>query len=104
MVSVVGIVGTLLIVGLHTLTAGIIMRFLRLRLASTWGQLLFALVFIPLVLLVGTLVLSGGLGLGVDLGSPVLALGVTVLLPLLLGVTIEFLYMEPPAAQLPAQR
>jgi hypothetical protein len=104
MVSLVGVLGTLMIVGLHTLVAGIMMRFLRLRLATTWGQLLFAIVFIPLVLVVGTLVLSGGLGLGADLGSPVLALGVTVLLPLLLGVTIEYLYMEPPPAQLPAQR
>jgi hypothetical protein len=104
MVSVIGVVGTLTIVGLHTIVAGIMMRFLRLRLATTWGQLLFAVVFIPLVLLVGTLVLSGGLGLGVDLGSPVLAVGVTVLLPLLLGVTVEYLYMEPPTAPLPAQR
>ena len=104
MVSVIGVVGTLTIVGLHTIVAGIMMRFLRLRLATTWGQLLFAVVFIPLVLLVGTLVLSGGLGLGADLGSPVLAVGVTVLLPLLLGVTVEYLYMEPPPAPLPAQR
>jgi hypothetical protein len=104
MVCLLGVLGTLLIVGMHTVIAGIMMRFFRLRLATTWGQVLFAGVFIPLVMLVGTLVLSGGLGLGVDLGSPVLALGVTVLLPLLLGVTIEYLYMEPPAPQLPTQR
>ena len=43
-----------------------------------------------------TLVFSGPLGIGTDLGSPVAALGVMIGLPLALGFTLDVLYIPPP--------
>ncbi|WP_416840490.1 hypothetical protein [Haloferax sp. DFSO52] len=96
MVSVVNLVLMVVVVGLHTLIAAVMTRFFRLRLKTQWGYVLYALLLIPLVLFFSTLVFSGVLGIGVDLGSPIAALGVMIGMPLALGFTIDTLYVPPP--------
>ncbi|AFK19953.1 hypothetical protein E6P09_00370 [Haloferax mediterranei ATCC 33500] len=96
MVSVVNLVLMGVVIILHTLIAAVMTRFFRLRLKTQWGYILYALFLIPLVLFVSTLVFSGVLGIGVDLGSATAAFGVMIGMPLALGFTIDTLYVPPP--------
>ncbi|MGZ0746602.1 MULTISPECIES: hypothetical protein [unclassified Haloparvum] len=96
MVSVLGILGLLFVVALHTLIAAVMTRFFRLRLETTWGTAGYVAFLIPVALFISTLVLTGPLGLGVDLGSSAVVLALLVLLPLSLGATIDVLYVEHP--------
>ena len=98
MVSVVSLALMVVVIGLHTLIAAVMTRFFRLRLKTQWGYVLFAIFLIPLVLFFSTLVFSGVLGIGVNLGSPIAALGVMIGMPLALGFTIDTLYVPPPEA------
>ena len=84
------------VLGVHTFVAAVMTRFLRLRLDTQWGTALYAAVLVPLVLGVLTLVFTGVLGIGPDLGSELAVLGVMVGMPFALGATIDVLYMEPP--------
>ena len=88
------LLGVVLVV--HTLIAAVATRFFRIRMHTQWGWVLYALLVIPVVLVATTLVFTGLLNIGVDLGSTAVALGVMVGLPLALGFTIDVLYMEPP--------
>ncbi|MGM0604376.1 MAG: hypothetical protein ACQETB_01755 [Halobacteriota archaeon] len=81
----------------HTLLAAVMTRIFRIRLESTAGWVLFSAFLIPVVLFVSTLVFSGALQIGIDLGSPAVAFGVMIALPLALGFTIDVLYVPPPA-------
>jgi len=96
MASILGIVGTLFVVALHTLVSAVMTRFLRLRLETTWGTVGYVAFLVPVVLFVSTIVLTGPLGIGTDLGSPVVVLALLVLLPVSLGTTIDVLYVEHP--------
>jgi len=96
MVSVVGLVGIALLVLVQTAIAALFVRFLRVRLDTRWGVLLYVLFFVPLALTVSTLVLSGVLGLGGDLGARSTAVFVAILVPFALGVTIDVLWMPAP--------
>ncbi|UVE50692.1 hypothetical protein KU306_02010 [Haloferax larsenii] len=96
MVSVVNLALMGVVLVLHTLIAAVMTRFFRLRLKTQWGYILYALFLIPLVLFVSTLVFSGVLGIGVDLGSTAAAFGVMIGMPLVLGFTIDTLYVPPP--------
>lgn len=98
MLSLIGFVLLIALVGLHTLISGIVTRFFRLRLSTSWSWVLYTAVFTPALLLASTLFFSGflGVGAGVDLGSPAAAAAVLVLLPVVVGVAIDFLYMPPP--------
>lgn len=96
MVSILGIVGILFVVALHTLVAAVMTRFFRLRLETTWGTAGYVAFLIPVVLFVSTLVLTGPLGIGFDLGSAAVVLSLLVLLPLSLGAAIDVLYVEHP--------
>ena len=96
MVGVVGLVGLVVIVAVHTVVAAVVTRLLRVRLSSRWGPLVYALVVIPFLLVGSTLVLSGVLGLGTNLGDPRTALFVLVVVPLALGVSIDYLWMPAP--------
>ena len=86
--------GAVLVV--HTAVAAVLTRFFRLRLRTQWGSMLYAFLVIPLVLLVSTLVFSGVLGIGVDLGSPVNVVAVMIAVPLLFGYVVDVLYMPSP--------
>jgi len=96
MTSLLGVLGLVLLLGVHTLLAAVMTRFFRLRLESRWGWIVYSALLIPPVLLGSTLVLAGVVGLGVDLGSPAVAAAVTIGLPLALGFAVDTLYVPPP--------
>jgi hypothetical protein len=93
MASVVSFVllGAVLVV--HTLIAAVMTRFFRLRLKTRAGAVIYALLLIPFVLLVTTL-LFGAVIPG-DVAVPLL-LGLWIGMPLVLGFTIDVLYVPPP--------
>lgn len=97
MVGVGAAAGLVALVGLHTLVAAIATRFFRVRLSTRWAPVVFALAFIPVLLVASTLVVTGGLGLGPDLGSPGLAVFILVIVPLGLGLAVDYLWMPAPA-------
>ena len=96
MVSLVNalLLGAVLVV--HTVIAAVMTRFLRLRLNTQWGPVVYAAVLVPVVLVVTTLVFSGVLGIGFDLGSPGAVVGLMVGMPLVLGFAVDVLYMPSP--------
>lgn len=94
MVSGFEAIGLVVLLGINTLVAAVLTRFFRLHLETRWGQVLYALVITPVVLLVLTLVL--GMVLGPDLGDPATVVGVTILLPLLLGIALDYFWMPAP--------
>jgi len=96
MVSVVDAVGFAIIVGVHTLIAAVATRYFRITLKTTWGSVLYSLLLIPVALVLSTLVLSGVLGLGSDVGGVGNALLVTVLVPITLGFALDFFWMPDP--------
>ena len=102
MVSVVDVVGLLVIVGVNTAAAALMTRFFRVRLDTDWGPVVFAIVIEPVVLTLFVLVL--GSTLGPDLGSPALAFGITIVLPMALGIAFDYFWMPAPDdVELPAE-
>lgn len=95
MVSVAGIVGLLVIVGVNSVVTALLTRFFRVRLQTNWGTVVFVLLIIPVVLVVLTQIMSGA-GLGFDLGSAGTVIGVTIGLPLALGVAFDYFWMPAP--------
>lgn len=103
MVGVVGALGLVVLVAGHTLVAAVATRLLRVRLATRWGPVVLALAIIPVVLLASTLLVTGGLGVGPDLGSPGTAVFLLVAVPLGLGLAVDYLWMPAPEdVELPA--
>ena len=96
MVTVLNLVLFAGVLVFHTLVAAVMTRFFRVRLNTDWGVVVYTVVLIPVVLVVFTLVFSGVLGIGPDLGSDLAVLAVMVGVPAALGATIDVLYMEPP--------
>lgn len=96
MVSLAGVLVVGILVAVHTAIAAIATRLLRVRLASAWGPVVFSLLLVPVLLVASTLVVSGGLGLGADLGGPSVALFVLVAVPMGLGLAIDYLWMPAP--------
>ncbi len=85
----------LVLVG-QTLLAAVATRFFRLRMETRWGWVLYTLLITPVVLLATTLLASGFLNIGPDLGGRSVALAVMIGIPLALGFTIDVLYIPPP--------
>ncbi|MDS0299800.1 hypothetical protein NDI76_13710 [Halogeometricum sp. S1BR25-6] len=96
MVSVLNLVLFGVVLAGHTLLAAVMTRFFRIRLNTQWGYVVYSLTLIPVALFVTTLVFTGVLGIGPNLGSPVAALAVMVGMPLALGFTVDTLYVPPP--------
>ncbi|WP_225335409.1 hypothetical protein [Halomicrobium urmianum] len=96
MVSVVGLAGLLVIVLVNSAVTALLTRFFRVRLDTSWGSMLYALLISPVVCLILLLVLSGVLGLGENLGSRAAAVALTVLLPVAVGITFDYLWMPAP--------
>lgn len=96
MVSVADLVGLVVLVGVNTTVAALGTRIFRVRLATRWGSAIYVLVLIPIVQVLVTLVLSGVLNLGPNLGSTITVLSVVVLLPLALGVAFDYFWMPSP--------
>ena len=66
----------------------------RVRLETRWGGILYTLLLTPVVLVVVTLLL--GQALGPNLGSAATVFGVTVLVPLTLGIAFDYFWMPSP--------
>lgn len=86
--------GVVLVV--QTLLAAVSTRFFRIRMKTRWGWVIYTAMLTPLLLFVVTLIATGVLGIGPDLGSPGLAIAVTIGVPLALGFTLDLLYVPPP--------
>ncbi|WP_128476556.1 hypothetical protein [Halorussus pelagicus] len=97
MVSAATVIGFLLIMVVNTVIAAVSIRFFRLRLTTQWGAVVYTAVFIPLVYVVTTIVLSGVVGFG---GSGVQDRGTALVLvwviPLTLAVSLELFWMPAP--------
>ena len=96
MVTVGTLLGLGLIVVLHTAIAAVATRFFRVQLKTDWGTVTYALLVIPVVLLLSTLLLSGGLGIGGDVGNRGAAVFLTVLVPMTLGFAFDLFWMPHP--------
>ncbi|MFB6155406.1 MAG: hypothetical protein ABEJ22_05885 [Haloferacaceae archaeon] len=96
MATVVNLLLFVAVLAVHTVGAAVMVRFLRIRMKTQLGTAVYVALVVPFVLLVSTLVFTGVLGIGVDLGSAQAVLGVMIGMPLLLGVTIDFLYVPSP--------
>ena len=94
MVSAFEAVGLLVLLGLNTFLAAVCTRMFRVRLETRWGGILYTLLLTPVVLVVVTLLL--GQALGPDLGSAAIVFGVTVLVPLTLGIAFDYFWMPSP--------
>ena len=98
MLALIGFVSLVALVAFHTLIAGVATRFFRLRLNTSWGAVVYTLVLTPMLLLISMLVFTGVLnvGSGINLGSPILVVGLLVALPGVLGAAIDYLYVPSP--------
>lgn len=96
MVSVVDVIGLLVVVSVNTVVAALMTRFFRDRLHTRWGSLLYTLTLTPLVLILLVFLFSGVAGLGPNLGSAGAVIGVTILLPLSLGIAFDYFWMPAP--------
>jgi hypothetical protein len=79
----------------NTLVAAVMTRFFRIQLHTRWGTAVYTALLIPVVLVVTTIV-AFSLGVGVNLGSAGVVIGLMVGLPAVLGVTIDVLYVPAP--------
>jgi len=95
MVSAVAIAGLVVIVLVNSAVAALMTRFFRVRLHTRWGGLLYSVLLCPLVLLILGVVLSVPIGSFIDLGT-VTFLSLVVVLPLLLGMTFDYVWMPSP--------
>jgi len=95
MVSVVDVAGLLVILGVNSFVAALLTRLFRVRLNTGWGAVLYSVLLTPIALLVVVLLL-GGAGLGPDLGSPAAVVGITILLPLALGMAFDYFWQPAP--------
>ena len=95
MVSVVDIVGLFIILGVNSVVAALLTRFFRVQLNTQWGPIVYSVLLTPLVLVILVLVM-GGAGLGPNLGSAATVLGLTVLMPLALGMSFDYFWQPPP--------
>jgi len=101
MVSVVSLVAVAVIVGVNTLVAAIMTRMFRVRLETAWGAGVFVALFVPMALIFLTILL--GSFAGPSLGSRGAVVGLFVLVPLALGVTVDVFWMPAPdEVELPA--
>ncbi len=102
MLSIIGLVLFGVVLVGHTLIAAVCTRFFRLRLETEIGWIVYSLTLTPVVLVVSTLIVSGVLGIGPNLGSPVVVFGVMIGLPVAVGITLDLLYVaQPDEVELP---
>jgi hypothetical protein len=104
MVTAVDVVGLLVILLVNGGITALLTRFFRVRLDTEWGPVVYVVLIVPVVLVLSILVLSGLLGLGPNLGSAGLVVGLTVVLPMALGVAFDYFWMPAPEdVDLPAE-
>ena len=97
MLSAATVVGFLLIIVVNTVVSAVAIRFFRLRLATAWGAAVYTVLFVPVIYVVTTLVLSGVVGFG---GSGVQDTGTALILvwvlPFMLALSLEFFWLPAP--------
>ncbi len=96
MVAALHLVALLGLVFVNTAVAALGTRFFRVRLHTSWGSALYTATLLPVVLLVITLLVGGVIGLGPDLGTPAAVVGLTIVVPLALGVAFDYFWMPAP--------
>ncbi|WP_256391760.1 hypothetical protein [Natronoarchaeum rubrum] len=102
MASIGAIAGLLFVVALHTVIAAVATRFFRISLDTVWGSAVYAVVFVPMLLVASTLVLTGALGIGGNVGNKTTAVLLVIAIPLTLGFAIDLLWMpDPETVELP---
>jgi len=89
------LLGLLFIVLVNTAATALATRFFRVRLKTGWGSAVYTVLLIPVLLVVLTLAI-GSLGIGPDLGSTTAVLGITVVLPMAVGVAFDYFWMPAP--------
>lgn len=94
MVSVFEAVGLVVLLGVNTAIAAVLTRVFRTRLDTRWGGALYTVLLTPVALLLVTLVV--GQALGPNLGDPATVVGLTVLVPLTLGIAFDYFWMPAP--------
>ena len=94
MVSVVDAVGLVGLLATNTALAAVLTRLFRVRLSTRWGGFLYTLLLMPVVFFVVTLLV--GQAVGPDLGGVATVLGATVLVPLSLGIAVDYFWMPAP--------
>jgi hypothetical protein len=95
MVSPLEALGILLVVVVHTFLAAVSTRFFRLRMNTRWGRALYAGIFVPLLLVASTILLTGALGIGSDVGRTA-AVMLVLVVPLILGYSIDLFWIPAP--------
>jgi len=104
MVTAVDVVGLFVVLLVNAGITALLTRFFRVRLDTRWGPVVYVLLIVPVVLVLSVLVLSGVLGLGPNLGSAALVVGLTIVLPMALGVAFDYFWMPAPDdVDLPAE-
>lgn len=92
------IVGLALAIGIHTAVAVVGIRFLRVRLATRWGPIVYALFLVPLIFVPTTVIIAGVIGTGGVTLDPGTLVAVLFVLPLGLGFAIDYFWLPSPAA------
>lgn len=105
MVSAATVFGFLLIIVVNTVVAAVAIRFFRLRLSTRWGAAVYTAVFVPIVYLATTILLSGFVGFGGEgVRNRGTALVLVWVIPFALAVTLDIFWMPPPEeVELPEQ-
>lgn len=96
MVAVADAIGLVVIVLANTGIAALLTRFFRVRMTTAWAGPLYAVGLGSFAMLVSTLLLGGFLSLGPNLQSHGLVVGVTIVTPLVIGMTVDYLWMPAP--------
>jgi Mg2+/Co2+ transporter CorB len=97
------LLGLLFIVLVNTAVTALATRFFRVRLHTQWGSAIYTALLVPVLLVILTLVI-GSLGVGPNLGSAAAVLGLTVVLPMAVGVAFDYFWMpSPEEVDLPEQ-
>lgn len=97
MVTVGSMLGLAVLIVVNTFIAAVATRFFRLALSTKFGTAIYTLLFVPALLVMSTLVLSGVIGLGVDLQDRAIAAMVTIAFPFAIAVTIDYVWVASPA-------
>ncbi|QLD86877.1 hypothetical protein HWV23_14465 [Natronomonas halophila] len=94
MVSVFDAVGLLVLLGINTALAAVLTRVFRTRLNTRWGGALYTVLITPVVLLIVTIFI--GQALGPNLGDTSTVFGLTVLVPMTVGIAFDYFWMPAP--------
>ncbi|WP_276272832.1 hypothetical protein [Haloarcula litorea] len=95
MVSAVGVAGLVVMVLVNSAVTALMTRFFRVRMHTRWGGLVYAVLLCPVALTILGVILSVPVGVFVTLDR-VSFLFVAVALPLVIGMTFDYVWMPSP--------